>query len=369
MMRQPQSNQHENREIPLFEYMQQIIKGIPYQALIIDQSYTIRANNARQIEGTPDLLPPSDQKDTFSFRHCRFLTNKACNLASQCDQCLIHKTLHQVFEENQEHTFLTYLSENQNDDHAEVIEVKITINPITLKNEKFCILIVENQQIKSRQILIDRIFYHDILNLTNNLNQALDLISSEKKYNSELIYMIKRIAKNIEEEIIYQRNLAQSENDQYTCNPSPIQTSQIIDEIIEDHSMSQNENTSNHQIKKAPDFLKTEITSDWHILKRILKNMVKNALEASPEGKPVIIGCRQIKDNIIRFWVHNQSYIPENIQEQLFRHSFSTKGNNRGLGTYSMKILGEKTLKGRVNFTSDQERGTTFFIDLPLACQ
>jgi sensor histidine kinase regulating citrate/malate metabolism len=49
---------------------------------------------------------------------------------------------------------------------------------------------------------------------------------------------------------------------------------------------------------------------------------------------------------------------------QLFQRSFSTKGTGRGIGTYSMKLFGEKYLEGRVDFESTRENGTTFFIEI-----
>jgi sensor histidine kinase regulating citrate/malate metabolism len=49
---------------------------------------------------------------------------------------------------------------------------------------------------------------------------------------------------------------------------------------------------------------------------------------------------------------------------QVFMRSFSTKGTQRGLGTYSMKILGEQHLGGTVDFTTSDTEGTTFFIIL-----
>jgi len=57
--------------------------------------------------------------------------------------------------------------------------------------------------------------------------------------------------------------------------------------------------------------------------------------------------------------------MPKEIQLQLFKRSFSTKGIGRGIGTYSMKLFGEKYLKGRVGFESTEENGTTFFIEIP----
>jgi sensor histidine kinase regulating citrate/malate metabolism len=50
----------------------------------------------------------------------------------------------------------------------------------------------------------------------------------------------------------------------------------------------------------------------------------------------------------------------------MFQRSFSTKGSDRGLGTYSMKLLGERYLHGEVEFTTSQEEGTTFRLILPL---
>ena len=45
---------------------------------------------------------------------------------------------------------------------------------------------------------------------------------------------------------------------------------------------------------------------------------------------------------------------------------FSTKSSTgRGLGTYSMKLLGERYLGGAVSFSSSAEHGTVFTFELP----
>jgi signal transduction histidine kinase len=57
--------------------------------------------------------------------------------------------------------------------------------------------------------------------------------------------------------------------------------------------------------------------------------------------------------------------MPKEVRLQVFQRSFSTKGADRGLGTYSVKLLTEKYLKGKVSFSSQQGEGTTFFVLLP----
>ena len=65
------------------------------------------------------------------------------------------------------------------------------------------------------------------------------------------------------------------------------------------------------------------------------------------------------------FWVHNPGHMDPSVQHQVFRRFFSTKGPGRGLGTYSIKLLAEEYLGGRVSLDSSPERGTTFVLSLP----
>ena len=52
------------------------------------------------------------------------------------------------------------------------------------------------------------------------------------------------------------------------------------------------------------------------------------------------------------------------VQLQLFQRSFSTKGESRGIGTYSIKLLIENYLKGKVSFVSNKTVGTVISIEL-----
>ena len=86
------------------------------------------------------------------------------------------------------------------------------------------------------------------------------------------------------------------------------------------------------------------VNSDLSLLLRVLCNMITNAIEASLEHETVNVWVTTDADRVT-FYVHNDQVIPENIQLRLFEKNFSTKkGDGRGLGTYSMKLIGEKLL-------------------------
>lgn len=100
-------------------------------------------------------------------------------------------------------------------------------------------------------------------------------------------------------------------------------------------------------------------------MKRILENMLKNGLEASTEGSTVTLRFSKSAGSAV-FEVHNASFMEEAVQKQVFRRYFSTKGQDRGLGTWGMKLLAEDYLGGRVGFRSTRDQGTTFSLTLPL---
>jgi sensor histidine kinase regulating citrate/malate metabolism len=111
---------------------------------------------------------------------------------------------------------------------------------------------------------------------------------------------------------------------------------------------------------KAEDLV---LVTDITLLKRVLGNMVKNALEANSGA--VTLNCLSAGDGAM-LEVHNLGCVPEASRDRIFRRAFSTKGEGRGLGCYSMKLFGEGILGGKVWFRTDESEGTTFCIRLPV---
>jgi sensor histidine kinase regulating citrate/malate metabolism len=71
-------------------------------------------------------------------------------------------------------------------------------------------------------------------------------------------------------------------------------------------------------------------------------------------------------DDSVVYIVKNSKVMPENIKLQVFQRYFSTKGAGRGIGTYSMKLITENFLGGKVTMESEKKSGTVFRVEIPL---
>lgn len=107
------------------------------------------------------------------------------------------------------------------------------------------------------------------------------------------------------------------------------------------------------------------LQTDALLVSRVLGNMIINALEASAEGDTVKL-TTLVETAHITWEIWNSAFIPADIQKRVFQRHFSTKANfGRGLGTFSMKLFGERYLNGKVTFTSTEADGTTSRFRLP----
>ncbi len=100
-------------------------------------------------------------------------------------------------------------------------------------------------------------------------------------------------------------------------------------------------------------------------LASLFANLLKNALEASPENHPVTININEM-DDILIIDIHNIGVIPQEIREHFFeRYVTSGKKGGTGIGTYSARLIA-KTHKGSIKFTTSESEGTHLIVTLPV---
>lgn len=248
--------------------------------------------------------------------------------------------------------------------NGDALDLRIWATPLNLGGESYSLLVLKDISHEKRRQMLEHIFFHDILNSVGALQGLADLLPRlTDQEKDDVAADISQVCERLVEEIKSQKELVAAENGELHVELSLISVPQFLRELVgmyHGHDVSRG-----REIHLDPQICDIVLVSDRALLQRVLGNMIKNALEACQVGERVSLGCQE-QEGRVAFWVHNPGAIPQDIQLQIFQRSFSTKGPGRGLGTYSLKLLGEVYLNGEVSFTSSEKQGTIFKIVLPV---
>lgn len=243
------------------------------------------------------------------------------------------------------------------------LDLRVWTTPMQLCGRNYTIFVARDISDEKRRHVLERIFFHDILNTAGGIKGISEIIrTTPKDQLDELLVMIESASNTLVEEIRAQKDLLSAENGELKLHLSEFYSRQVLTDVVsvyEKHETAVEKNIS--IASDAEDFM---ICSDSRLLKRVVGNMTKNALEASNPEETIVLSVRKDGD-MSCFSVWNPAFMPEEVQKQVFKRSFSTKGYGRGIGTWSVKLLTETYLQGQVSFSSTPEDGTFFFAEIP----
>ncbi len=216
---------------------------------------------------------------------------------------------------------------------------------------------------EKRRAVLERTFFHDVLNTATGLLGLIQLCADETGLASrETTRLAAAAAEELIEDLRASRDLLAAEHGELVAELREVGVDQLLAEVNAFHSrieVARDKPLALPQVSAA-----ATVWTDRVLFRRVLANLVRNALEASAPGQTVTMGF-EVR-NLPTFFVHNQSAMTKEVQLQIFQRSFTTKpGRGRGIGTYSSKLLTERYLGGAVTFSSSPGEGTTFFIALP----
>lgn len=235
--------------------------------------------------------------------------------------------------------------------------------PLEIDGNKFIVFTIRDIGDEKRRDVLERIFFHDILNdvgvlmgYSQNVRDGF-LIEGENPGEKMSVY-----AKRLIDAVNAQRDLVAAERGEFEIKKEKFFVLEFLNDIV-DFSRNSHLARNREVILDCKD-AEAEVETDRVILYRILTNLIKNALEATEANGKVLVQYSNKEDGRHCFSVHNDSAMEDPAKLQIFQRSFSTKGAGRGIGTYSVKLFTERYLKGKVYFISKEEGGTTFSVVL-----
>lgn len=116
-----------------------------------------------------------------------------------------------------------------------------------------------------------------------------------------------------------------------------------------------------------PSDFKIMVRADKEHLNGIFSNLIKNAIQSIPHGKDGIIkiGVELAVDKVLVSVADNGTGVPAELKKNLFIPNFTTKSSGMGIGLSIVKRYVE-TANGRIWFESEQFKGSSFFVELPV---
>ena len=232
--------------------------------------------------------------------------------------------------------------------------------------------ITERKEVERLKEDVDRITQHDIRSPLNGiigipqiLMEEANLTDSQREY----LQMIIDSGRSVLNMINLSLTIYQIEQGTYQYSKNHFDLLKLVKQCVADTEILLKSKNLEIIISTAG-FASTkpetvDVAGEELLAYSVISNLLKNAIEASPEGQPIKVEITRNSD--IFFSVHNKGAVPEKIRDNFFdKYSTFGKEGGSGIGTYSAKILSE--VQGwYIEMQTHEVHGTKITVTMPAA--
>lgn len=244
---------------------------------------------------------------------------------------------------------------------AQPLELEVVAAPLVLDEDELTLCAMRDISDQKRREALERLFLHDVANTVSVISTLSELMRGEGRLSLRQ-ELLDQSVRNLVEEINGQRALHQAEHGELRPQWGPVDPASLLRALHRQYATLAGKRECRLRVAEGGT---PPLRSDEVLLRRVLSNLLKNAIEAVEPGETVTLAAT-VEGDGVRFTVRNPQIIADDIREQMFQRSFSTKGRGRGLGTYGARLIGEGCLGGRVAVRSEPGFGTEVGLWLPL---
>lgn len=354
----------QQKAIEVNKLLIQSLNGMNIFVIILNKNREIIFMN-NKLQNALNILP----QEAIGLRpgkllKCRYadVSEQGCGYAKQCTLCEAKNLVVEAINTgNSTEGVVSIVSAIGGLERTSTFEEKVTI--LEVDKEKYYMLAFVDKSLEVERYNMERIFFHDILNTATSLYSAIELLKmdNEKFRDDDEFQIIERVIKNIVDEIEYQRNITRAERDDLLTTIIHFNLVELCKDVTE--LMEKDKRFHNIPINIVIEDEISTIYTDKTLLRRILINLLKNALEESKPDQTVTVKVVQ-QERVSAISIHNDEPMPEYIKRNIFEKGHSKKGLGRGFGTYGSKLLLNKYMNGDLTFISSEDEGTTFTITI-----
>lgn len=222
--------------------------------------------------------------------------------------------------------------------------------------------LIENNQLRED---VERITRHDIKSPLSAVISLSDALLESKEWDTQTTESLSTIRSSGYDALgMVNRtlDLYKMESGTYRVNPDNIDLSLVVKRVSRELQGLADTAGVRVAIKSESNCI---ALAEEGLCMSIVRNLLKNAIEASSKGDDVrVIVGRKKRINLM---VHNEGVVPEELQARFFdKYATTGKAEGTGLGTYSARLMTE-IQGGRIRFISNESQGTVLNVELPAA--
>jgi hypothetical protein len=344
-----------------------MLEAMPGPAMVVNPDRQILAvnwllANLLQIEDIMALLgtQPGEAVRCVTAEH----EAGGCGTGEGCPNCGAFRAMEEVLTTHGRATCECRLTTSG---PAEVnsLELRVHASYLVIDGDEYVVVALEDLASEKRRQVLERAFFHDLLNTcggVQGLSEMLVDMQGEPELEAEYKRDLVQLSRMVVDEIQAHRQMLAAEKGELRPDLAEVDLPELLQDLV---ALYRHHIVSGGRELRLAAVPACRPRTDARLLRRVVGNLVKNALEATPTGGTVELRATA-SGGAVTIAVHNEGVIPRPIQVQIFQRSFSTKGGEgRGVGTYAVKLFTERYLGGRVSFTSDETVGTVFCVTIP----
>ncbi|HBA59572.1 MAG TPA: hypothetical protein DCZ92_01865 [Elusimicrobia bacterium] len=217
---------------------------------------------------------------------------------------------------------------------------------------------------------------HDLKQPLTSLKAAVDLLFSEeeiKRFSKDQIRSLSAIAgaslHRLNAMVIDILNTAKMKSRDYAPEKGRIALADFMRECAGENSASVKAANKKWSFSLPEDLGDTWIFGDHDMLKRVIGNLVLNAIQYTPEGGAIKLGVRLSSADKATIYVSDEGEgIPDGFREEIFKkyQGLGKSSKNIGLGLAFCKMVAD-THSARIDVRSELGKGTEMSFVVPVS--
>jgi len=220
---------------------------------------------------------------------------------------------------------------------------------------------------------VEQITRHDLKNplsvIIGSPSVIMETAENLTEEQCKLLEHIERMGYRMLKMINLSLDVFKMEHGMYHLEPKPVDLLTVVqDSVIEYGRLARGKKLSTSVTIDGAAATRENrllVSGEKLLLYCMMSNLIKNAIEASPEGEDLTVDLEDSDPCAVR--VHNKGAVPSGIRDRFFEKLVTSgKTGGTGLGTYSARLVAE-THGGAIRLDTSEECATAVTVSLPRA--